>query len=158
VNAALSALLFISIASSSVTFCVAQSSGIKANHLEIIAESAAVQCTIAANTASDILKRTAEVGDIFNVSCTAYTTERTDDKITATGTIAKVGTAAVDPRIIPYGTKMYIESADGSWIYGYAIAEDCGGGIKGNKIDLFFDTYDECIQFGVRKAVVYIIK
>jgi 3D (Asp-Asp-Asp) domain-containing protein len=53
---------------------------------------------------------------------------------------------------------MYIEAADGSWIYGYATAEDCGGGIKGDKIDLFFDTYDECIQFGVRKAVVYILE
>ncbi|MDR2606436.1 MAG: 3D domain-containing protein [Oscillospiraceae bacterium] len=94
---------------------------------------------------------------ILEVSATAYTTERQENKITATGTTARVGAIAVDPTVIPYGTRMYVMAADGSWVYGYATAEDCGGGIKGNKIDLFFDTYDECIQFGVKKAVVYIL-
>jgi 3D (Asp-Asp-Asp) domain-containing protein len=94
----------------------------------------------------------------LNVSATAYTTERQQNKITATGSTARVGAIAVDPKIIPYGTLMYVEAIDGSWVYGYATAEDCGGGIKGNKIDLFFDTYDECIQFGVKKAVVYILE
>ncbi|MDR2530624.1 MAG: 3D domain-containing protein [Oscillospiraceae bacterium] len=93
----------------------------------------------------------------IEVSATAYTTERQSNKITATGTTARVGAIAVDPTVIPYGTRMYIVSARGDWIYGYAVAEDCGGGIKGNKIDLFFDTYDECIEFGVRRAIVYVL-
>ncbi len=95
---------------------------------------------------------------VIEVSATAYTTERQENKITATGTVAHVGGIAVDPKVIPYGTKMYIVSKAGAWAYGYAVAEDCGGGIKGNKVDLFLDTYDECIQFGVRKALVYIIE
>lgn len=95
---------------------------------------------------------------VIPVSATAYTTERQENKITATGTVAHVGGIAVDPSVIPYGTQLYIVSEAGSWAYGYAVAEDCGGGIKGNKIDLFFDTYNECIQFGVRNALVYILE
>ena len=79
-------------------------------------------------------------------------------KLTATGTTARVGAIAVDPKVIPYGTRMYIQSADGSIVYGVATAEDCGGAIKGNKIDLFFDSYDACIQFGVRTCTVYILE
>jgi len=89
---------------------------------------------------------------------TAYTTERQSWKITATGTTARLGAIAVDPKVIPYGTKMYIVSSDGSITYGVATAEDCGGSIKGNKIDLFFDTYDECINFGRRDCTVYILE
>ncbi|MDR0936235.1 MAG: hypothetical protein LBM98_06105 [Oscillospiraceae bacterium] len=98
-----------------------------------------------------------QIIDTLNVSATAYTTERQRNKTTATGTTARVGAIAVDPKVIPYGTKLYIAAPDNSWIYGYATAEDCGGGIKKNKIDLFFDTYDECIAFGVKKAVVYVL-
>lgn len=96
--------------------------------------------------------------DVLTCSATAYTTERQENKITATGTVAHVGGIAVDPKLIPYGTRMYIVSARGTWTYGLATAEDCGGGVKGNKIDLFFDTYDECIVFGVRDALVYILE
>lgn len=88
---------------------------------------------------------------------TAYTTERQSWKITATGTTARVGAIAVDPTVIPYGTRMYIVSSDGTITYGVATAEDCGGGIKGNRIDLFFDSYDTCIQFGVRDCTVYVL-
>ncbi len=95
---------------------------------------------------------------VISCSATAYTTERQDNKITATGTVAHVGGIAVDPNLIPYGTRLYIISESGTWNYGYATAEDCGGGIKGNKIDLFFDTYDECIDFGVRNALVYVLE
>lgn len=95
---------------------------------------------------------------VLTCTATAYTTERQAWKITATGTTARQGAIAVDPSVIPYGTKMYIVSADGSITYGIATAEDCGGAIKGNKIDLFFDSYDECIQFGRRPCMVYILK
>lgn len=77
--------------------------------------------------------------------------------ITATGTYAKIGTVAVDPRVIPLGTKMYIVSTDGSVVYGYCTAEDTGGAIKGNKVDLFYNTTAECMQFGRRSVYVYIL-
>ena len=77
---------------------------------------------------------------------------------TANGMKAQKGVVAVDPRVIPLGTKLYIESTDGtSWSYGYCIAADTGGAIKGNKVDLCYNTVGECIQFGRRKANVYIL-
>lgn len=89
---------------------------------------------------------------------TAYTkTDEGCDDITATGTYARVGAVAVDPRVIPYGTRMFIVSNDGEYIYGIATAEDCGGGIKGNHIDLYFDTTSECFQYGVRSCTVYFL-
>ncbi len=94
---------------------------------------------------------------VLNMTATAYTTERTSDKITATGKVARVGLVAVDKRVIPLGSKLYIVSADGkSWCYGTAVAADTG--VRGNKIDLFFNTHKECINFGRRKATVYILK
>lgn len=78
--------------------------------------------------------------------------------ITASGTRARRGTVAVDPRVIPLGTKLYIKSlTPGIEDYGYAIAEDTGGAIKGMKIDLFMDTVSECFQFGRRVVEVYIL-
>ncbi len=89
---------------------------------------------------------------------TAYTAgEPGVDGITATGTQARVGAIAVDPKVIPYGTKMFIVSEDGKYIYGEATAEDCGGAIKGNRIDLYFDTLKECNTFGVRMCQVYFL-
>lgn len=78
---------------------------------------------------------------------------------TASGIKAKVGVIAVDPRIIPLGTRVYVTSADGkSWYYGYAVAGDTGGAIKGNRIDLFFNSHYECVNFGRRSAKVYILE
>lgn len=77
---------------------------------------------------------------------------------TASGTVAEVGKVAVDPRVIPLGTKLYIVSQDGQYVYGYCIAEDTGGLIKGNKVDLYFDTWDECIQFGYRPVTIYVLE
>lgn len=78
--------------------------------------------------------------------------------VTATGRRAGYGIVAVDPSIIPLGTKLYIESADGSYVYGTAIAADTGGAIKGNRIDLCFNTRSEAISFGRRQMKVYILK
>lgn len=80
--------------------------------------------------------------------CTIYT---------ATGTLCRVGAIAVDPKVIPYGTRMYIHTNDGKYIYGIAVAEDCGGSIKGNRVDLYFDTVEECNIFGIRKCTVYFL-
>ncbi len=74
---------------------------------------------------------------------------------TSTGMPLVYGVIAVDPRVIPYGTKMYIESVDGQYIYGYAIAGDCGGAIKGNKVDLFFPSRSTCYSFGRRQVRIY---
>lgn len=81
-----------------------------------------------------------------------------DYGITASGTQARVGAVAVDPTVIPLGTKLYIEYADGSGGYGYATAEDTGSAIKGYRIDLFFNTYQECINFGRKRVIVYVLE
>lgn len=79
--------------------------------------------------------------------------------LTATGTKARVGAIAVDPEYIPYGTRMFIISKDGEYIYGIATAEDCGSKdfIYGTRIDLHYDTEYECVQFGARMCWVYIL-
>ena len=95
-----------------------------------------------------------------NVLATAYTCEGWGRPgITATGTIARVGAIAVDPTVIPYGTRMFIVSSDGEYIYGIATAEDCGHPdfITGYRVDLYMDTEYECIQFGARDCQVYIL-
>lgn len=94
--------------------------------------------------------------DVMTCSATAYTCEGYVGH-TYSGTLARVGAIAVDPTVIPLGTKMYVVSNDGQYAYGYCVAEDIGGGIKGNKIDLYFDTYAECWDFGVRMCTVYIL-
>ena len=76
---------------------------------------------------------------------------------TFSGTPARVGAIAVDPTFIPLGTRMYIVTNDGEYIYGIATAEDIGGSIKGNIIDLYFNTFDECWIFGIRDCSVYIL-
>ncbi len=80
--------------------------------------------------------------------------------ITSTGTRPMQGTVAVDPREIPYGTKMYITSGDGSIVYGYAVAEDTGGFIyweHGATVDLYMRTYADCCAWGWRDANIYIL-
>ena len=94
---------------------------------------------------------------VYTMKATAYTTEGKSWKKTASGTIARVGAVAVDRKVIPLGSKLLIHAADGSWMYGLAVAEDTGGSIKGNRIDLYFNTYRECINFGVRNATVYVL-
>lgn len=75
---------------------------------------------------------------------------------TATGAKLDKGIVAVDPKEIPMHTKMYIASS--TFEYGYGVAEDTGGAIKGNIIDLAFLTVDECINFGRRNIWVYFLE
>lgn len=77
--------------------------------------------------------------------------------ITATGIRATYGVVAVDPRVIPLGSKLFIQTTDGSFTYGYAIAADTGGAIKGNRIDLCFDSRTDALNFGRRDVVVYVL-
>lgn len=77
------------------------------------------------------------------------------DGITSTGTLAAEGrTIAVDPRVIPYGSAVTIYFADGT-VHTYT-AEDCGGAIKANRIDVFFSSHDAARAFGVQSAMVYV--
>lgn len=72
------------------------------------------------------------------------------DGITATGTVATAGrTIAVDPSVIPYGSVIKINDKE-------YVAEDCGGAIKNNKIDIFFDSHEEALAWGVKYADVYV--
>ena len=72
--------------------------------------------------------------------------------LTATGTQTTVGrTIAVDPKVIPYGTKVYIEG------YGWRTAEDCGGAVNGNHIDILVNTHDQAESIGVKNGGVWIL-
>ena len=90
------------------------------------------------------------------IRATAYThSDKGCDLITATGTTVHRGTVAVDPRYIPYGTRMFIVSNDGAYVLGICAAEDCGGDIKGDRMDVYFPTYEECREFGRRVCTIY---
>lgn len=72
--------------------------------------------------------------------------------LTASGARATEGrTIAVDPTVIPYGTEVIFDGKT-------YIAEDCGGGIKGNTIDVYFDTHEKALEFGVQQKEVTIRK
>ena len=87
---------------------------------------------------------------------TAYSCDE-EVGITASGTMARVGAIAVDPRVIPLGTQMYIVSTDGQYVYGYCTAEDTGSAIKGNIVDLYYDSTEEANLFGRRNVTIYFI-
>ena len=85
----------------------------------------------------------------MQVGATAYC----GDTITSTGVKPVEGTTiAVDPKVIPYGTKVYIPEFDKVFI-----AQDCGSAIKGNRIDIFMNDYNRCMEFGYKTITIYII-
>jgi 3D (Asp-Asp-Asp) domain-containing protein len=91
-----------------------------------------------------------------SMTATAYTAGHGGaNTTTATGTIVNVGTVAVDKNVIPLGTRMYIVTNDGI-VYGTAVARDTG--VRGNIVDLYYNTYSECVQFGRRSCTVYILE
>ena len=88
-------------------------------------------------------------GQRLTVNATAYY----NDPITYTGTVPKVGrTIAVDPDVIPLGSKVYIPHFNKVFI-----AEDTGSAIKGNKIDIYMNTYNECMSWGIRQIDIIIL-
>ncbi len=93
----------------------------------------------------------------ITVQATAYT--YTGNKC-STGVSPQPGYIAVNPDVIPYGTKMYIKSSDGSYIYGYAVAADTGGFINSrpNNVDLFMTSKAACTAFGRRNVEIYILE
>lgn len=96
---------------------------------------------------------------MYNMIATAYSpTPENWGYETASGNRNREGGVAVDPRIIPLGTKLYVKGLNGNPDYGYAIAWDTGGSIKGNKIDLFMEKESDCIQFGIQDVEIYILE
>lgn len=79
---------------------------------------------------------------------------------TASGRKAMVGYVAVDPKIIPYGTELYITTVDGSAVYGYAIAADTGTALLDGRIlvDLFMESYEASCKWGARQVNIYILE
>ena len=104
---------------------------------------------------------------VLNMKATAYTASYKDTGkkpgdagfgITYTGKKVKEGIIAVDPKVIPLGTRVYIEGVGNTPDYGFAVAEDIGSAVKGNVIDLYFDTQEEADRWGRRSVRVYILK
>lgn len=88
----------------------------------------------------------------LTMTATAYTAyDDGNGNYTYRGNFLRKGLVAVDPTVIPLGTRLYIEG------YGYAIADDIGGAIKGNKIDLAYENRQDALQFGRQKVTVYVI-
>lgn len=91
-------------------------------------------------------------GRRMRVEATGYSAQEPGlDFTTATGARAVRGVIAVDPRVIPLGTRVYVPG------YGYAVAADTGGAIKGARIDLCYDTVAECNEWGRRKVTIIIL-
>lgn len=95
---------------------------------------------------------------IGNYKLTHYCTEKrehtcgTGTGLTATGTKVTAGRSiAVDPSIIPYGSKVYIEG------YGWRIAEDCGGGVDGKHIDIAVDSHSHALKMGTKTGGVWLL-
>jgi 3D (Asp-Asp-Asp) domain-containing protein len=78
--------------------------------------------------------------------------------ITKTGTSPVEGrTIAVDPEVIPLGSRVYVSCESWPEVNGWYIAEDTGGVIKGNIIDVYMQDYDDCIQWGRRQVEVRVL-
>ncbi len=89
----------------------------------------------------------------IQMEATAYTSQDPGCGLyTARGSLLRKGLVAVDPDFIPLGTRLYIEG------YGYALADDTGGAIIGNKIDLAYESRTEALKFGRRMVTVYILE
>lgn len=122
---------------------------------EQAAAEAAAQATAQATAQAAM---TQPVGQTFIMESTAYSSDPADTlgggTVTATGQnlLTNPMAVAVDPNVIPLGTRLYVEG------YGEAIASDTGGAIKGNIVDVHFSTYEQCIQWGRRQVKVTILE
>lgn len=88
----------------------------------------------------------------LTMRATAYTIhDEGNGTHTYRGNLLRKGLVAVDPSVIPLGSRLYIEG------YGYAIADDIGGAIKGSKIDLAYESRSDALRFGVQNVTVYVL-
>ncbi|HWR39810.1 MAG TPA: 3D domain-containing protein [Patescibacteria group bacterium] len=89
----------------------------------------------------------------LDMEASAYTAEDPGSgHYTKRGNRLRKGLVAVDPRVIPLGTRLYVEG------YGYAVADDIGSAIKGEKIDLAYDNRQNALQFGRHPVMVYVLE
>lgn len=104
----------------------------------------------------DLYGNTVSYSSVMSGTCTAYSVP---GGTTSLGWDAVYGVIAVNPNIIPYGTKMYVTSPDGSVVYGYGVAGDTGGAAMAGDIlaDLCYNTIEECSQIGRRTMNIYIL-
>lgn len=94
--------------------------------------------------------------DTFKAS--AYTMyDEGCNNTTATMTPVKWGVVAIDPRVVPYGTRMFIVNKNGDFVYGLATAEDCGGAIKGKRVDLYMPTLRQAYDYGRKDVTIYFL-
>jgi len=109
------------------------------------------------NTFKDNKGKTVTYRKLMTGSGTAYTAPK--GARTSTGRLAQYGVVAVNPKVIPYGTRMYIASADGRYVYGYCVAGDTGSALRNGSalVDLYYNTYNQCRNFGRRTVKVYIL-
>lgn len=95
---------------------------------------------------------TSRYRQVLTMEATAYLpTDGGGHGITASGMVARRGVVAVDPNVIPLGTRLYIPG------YGEAVAGDTGGAIQGHRIDLVMESYSEAMNFGRRSVEVYVL-
>ncbi len=129
-----------------VTYSVTYTDGVETSRTELsrTTVTAAVDKVIANGTRINF------DGQSYSRKLTVKAYSYTGGGTTAMGTRARVGEIAVDPSVIPLGTEVYIEGV------GARRAEDTGGNIKGNTIDIYMDTQGQCINWGVRYVTIYI--
>lgn len=110
-----------------------------------------------AGTFTDASGNTVSYTKKLTGSSTAY--YAAEGAITATGVPVFQGGVAVNPDVIPYGSKLYIVSSDGSMVYGYATAVDTGGALMSGYVlvDVFYPTYNQCVNWGRRNVTVYVL-
>ena len=112
---------------------------------------------VQASPAAD--KAPADSTKVLEIKATAYAPGEHDngqwgDK-TFLGTTVRPGVVAVDPKVIPLGSRVYIEYPDGTGQY--AVAEDTGGAIKGNRIDIAMHSVDKAYDFGIKNVKVHVL-
>ncbi|QNK39543.1 3D domain-containing protein [Caproicibacter fermentans] len=115
----------------------------------------AVRAVGSNGTLTDKSGKTIKYKKVLTGKCSCYT----GGGWTSTGAKAAFGRVAVNPNLIPYGTKLYIASPDGKLVYGYAVASDTGGAAMRGIIiaDLYYDSYSQCMKIGTRTMNVYVL-
>lgn len=121
-------------------------------------DSASFSSNAEAQTFTDMNGSTVKYLRSYTGSGTAYYAPAGSS--TASGRPAQPGNVAVNPNLIPYGSKLYIVSNDGQVCYGYATAADTGGALFDGSaiVDLYYNTLGECTQFGRRDVTVYVLE
>lgn len=109
----------------------------------------------AARDSSSLVGAPKNYSRILNMTATAYAPGPLDNgkwnNLTYVGSTVKHGVVAVDPRVIPMGTKLWVEG------YGEAVAEDQGSAIKGNRIDLAFNDRQDALDYGIQNVKIYVL-